>query len=34
VLSAALAITAVATVAFGLVAEPLLRLADRATMLT
>jgi NADH-quinone oxidoreductase subunit N len=34
VLSTALAITAVATVAFGLVAEPLLRLADRATMLT
>jgi proton-translocating NADH-quinone oxidoreductase chain N len=34
VLSTALAVTAVATVGFGLAAEPLLRLADRATMLT
>ncbi len=32
-LTAALAVTAVATVAFGLAAEPLLRLAARATML-
>jgi NADH-quinone oxidoreductase subunit N len=32
-LTAALALTAVATVAFGVAAEPLLRLAERATML-
>ena len=34
VLGAALAVTAVATVGFGVAAEPLLRLAERATMLT